>query len=875
MSIERCIRDIIDETQTTLPKEDVAAIVEMLIQYDLHPRNRQTFGPFSPEQGRIQQALENATPGRLMNARDTLIARARLVASQQAANVVMNAVKRAERYAVYSQAVAVNPLTKAPRPDVAMGFQAKLIGTNTPFFGSRDSTAAAIEGNTHQLVGAFDQELKAAGLDRLFASGAMERQWALELFELNRRGGTPGITGSPQAQQIAQIIHNTQRRGVEMLNAEGAFIGSYDGYIARSSHSAHRLIRMGEDAWVANANQYFDLDLIYPNRDPAFIDRALRAQFKRIASGLHDSYDPAELDLTPSVAGQNMATKVSERRVIHFKDADSWLAYNRIAGDYTPTQIIFKSAVGAARDAALMRIWGTNPKQAFETDFIHQQQLARDAGDFETVQRLNNKRGQFDNWMAYMTGEANQVVNETAALVTQNVLSVQRMAKLGFLPLAQLTDLASIASELKYQGVGFVDRISGGILQGYFRGGMNSEKRQVADLLNAYLEGELSQYGMMMETNDPNLSGTFTGTLNQMQQWFFQYTGATAMTNRARGSLMYMMARHWGTMKNQAFGALGAEEQRMMRAFGIGGNEWEALNQAPWMVGTEGNTFLTPRDAMAVPDYAIDNYNTASGQTLAYHEFREDMAQRLYALYADRMDYGVLNPGVGERALLYQGGKPGSALGTTLRLITQFKTFMVAQLRKTWGREIYGQPDSLGSMSGLIQFAMAGTALGITSNFLTQLLKGQDPTSQWEANPALAIAAGFTRAGSASVIGDFLFSDFNRHGTSIAAYALGPTVGNLETFGRMYSSMVRGENPAGDALTLTRSMTPFTNLFYTKMATDYLIWNGLTEWANPNYLKRVQKNLKKNQGIEFMGTPSPVRAITGSGSFAPNDFRAF
>lgn len=864
MSIERCLRDIIDETQTQLPKEDVAAIVEMLIQYDLHPRNRQVFGPFSPEQGRIQAALENATPGRLMNARDTLIARARLIAAQQAANVVMDAAKRAERFVTYADA-----------PSPRLGIQAKLIGTNTPFLGSRDSTAAAIEGNTHALVGGFDQELKAAGLDRLFASGTLEREWALELHELNRQNGNPGVTGNRQAIQLAQIIHNYQRRGVEMVNNEGAFMGSYDGYIARTSHSSHRLIQMGEDAWLGYANQYFDLDLIYPNRSPQFIEEQLRAQYKRIASGLHDSYDPEELDLMPPVQGQNLARKVSERRIIHFRDADSWLQYMRVAGDMTPTQAVFHSGVRMARDAALMRIWGTNPKRAFETDFIHQQRLARDAGDFDTVSALETQKRHFDLWLSYMTGEANHVRNQTAALVTQNVLSIQRMAKLGFLPLAQLTDLASIAGELRYQGVPFWDRLTGGVFQAYFRGGLTSEKRQVANLLNAYLEGELSQYGMMMETNDPRLSGTFTGTLNRLQEMFFRYTGATAMTNRARGSLMYMMARHWGGYQNANFADLGAPEQRMMRAFNIGEEEWNALRQSTWMVGSEGNTFLTPADAQNIPDIAIDNYNAATGNHFAYHEFRDEMTRRLYSLYADRMDYGVLNPGVGERAILFQGAEPGSALGVALRLITQFKTFMVAQLRKTWGREIYGGQGSLGAMSGLIQFAVTGTVLGAASNFFSQLLKGQDPVSQWRKNPALAVAAGFTRAGSASVIGDYLFSDFNRHGTSIAAYALGPTVGNMETFSRAYSAMVRGENPAGDLLTLARSMTPFTNMFYTKMATDFLIWNGLTEWANPGYLRRVERRLKKDQGIEFMGTPAPVRAITGASSFAPDDWRAF
>lgn len=852
MSLERCIRDIIDETQTTLTKEEVADIMDMLIQYDLHPRNRQTFGPFSPEQGRVQTALENATAGRLMQARDILIARARLVAAQQAANVIANAAKRAERFTTYADA-----------GDPVLGIQAKLIGTNTPFLGSRDSAAAAIEGNLHDLVGSFDQELKAAGLDRVFASGEMRELWARELHELNRRNGTPGVTGSPQALRLARIIHNLQRRGVDMVNREGAYVGSYDGYIARTSHSSHRLVTMGENAWVALANQYFDIDLIYPNRDPAFIDDALRQQYRRIASGLHDSYSPEELDLVPHVAGQNLARKVSERRVIHFRDAQSWLRYMEAAGEVTPEQAIFRSAQSMARDAGLMRIWGTNPKAALEADFLTQKQLARDAGNFQLVERLNRSNRDNNLWMSYLNGEANHVTNETWARVTQNVLAVQRTAKLGFLPFAQLTDLASIAGELRYQGVGFVDRITGGIFQGYFRGGMNSEKRQVADLLNAYLEGELSQYGMLLETNDPMLSGTFTGRLNRIQQWFFTYTGATALTNRARGSLMYMMSRHWGSMHGMSYTQLGASEQRMMRVFGIDEPEWDALAQANWLTGNQGNLYLTPRDAMNIPDAAIDQYNLTTGRAMEYGEFRQEMSRRLYSLYADRMNYGVLNPGVAERALLYQGGEPGSALGVALRLITQFKTFMVAQLRRTWGREIYGGQGALGAVSGIVQFAVAGTILGTAANAMNQLFKGQDPFSQWEKEPHSALAAGFLRAGSASVIGDYLFGEMGRHGNTISAYALGPTIGSVETVTRAFYKMKQGDNPAGDLVKFAQGVTPFTNMFYTKMLTDYLIWNGLVDAANPDYLRNAERRLKRDQGIEYFP------------GMAPKDWRAW
>lgn len=857
MNADRCIRQIIDNTGTSLSKQEVGQIMEMLIAYDVHPRNQQVFGPFSPEQGRVQTAIEGAvSPDQLAVARDILIARARVVAAQQRANVVMDAAKRADRFATYANA-----------GDEALGVQAKLIGTNTPFLGNRDSAAAAIEANTFQLLGEFDAELKAAGVDRLFASGAMERDWTRELYELNRT--TPGprrpVTNNPQALQIARIVQNLQRRGLEMVNREGAYVGSYDGYISRTTHSSDLIRRMGEDAWVGYAQQYFDIATIYPNRTAQHIEEQLRAQYKRIASGKHDSYDPEELDLIANVPGQNMAKKVSESRVIHFRDAESWLNYMAVASDQTPSQVIIGAAQKAARDAALMRIWGTNPKASLAADVQLLQQQARDRGDFDAVDRLATQERSYNLWMGYMTGEANQVHNQTWARITSNTLAIQRMGKLGFLPFAQLVDLASVGGELRYQGVGFIDRMTAS-LSGYFRGGVGSEKRQVADLLGAYFEGELSQYNAHLEINDPRMLGGFTGRVNRLQDIFFRYSGAQALTNRARGGLLHMMSRHMGAQYGTLWARMDEPERRIMEAFNIGEHEWAALNRAMWTVGAEGNTFLTPRDAMNIPDAAIAQYNVAVGRVWEYGEFRDAMAQRLYSYYADRMGYGVLSPGVGEKALLYFGAKPGSPLGVALRLITQFKSFMVANFRRTWGREINGGQGALGAMAGIAEYAVTGATLGVLANGMNQLFKGQDPFSQWENDPTSAVLAGLTRAGTSSVIGDFLFSPVNRHSQNLAEYALGPTVGSAQTLWNAVDNMRKGENPSGDLLRFTRGLTPFSNLWYTKLGLDYLIWNGLTEASNPGYLRRTERNMKKTQGLEFLKRPVDM---------SPNQWRAF
>lgn len=849
--LERCLSRIIAETGTTLPKEDVSDIVSVLIDADLRPRSRNAARTFSGEAGQVHDAIQNAATPSLVEARDMLMNRARMIAARQQANVVLDAAKAAERRATYAA---------APSPE--LGIQAKLVGANTAFEGNRMSAEAAISGNKAELLGAFKRELETAGLDRLFMSGTLERQWASELFELNRRGGQPGVTGNRQALQIAEIVQRMQQRGVDMVNAEGAFVGRYDGYIARTSHSPDRMLSMGEDAWLALAHQHFDLATMFPNRTPEYVDQALRGEFRQLVDG-----DTTGAEGVFVATSRNIARQVSESRSIHFRDAESWLDYMVAASDQPPGQVIVGSALRAARDAGLMRVWGTNPKHALETEFSAALSEATAAGDAQARQRLNDAKRGYDIQMSLLDGSANSIKNRTRAAIVQNGLTVQRLAKLGMLPIAQLTDLASIAGELRYQGVPFLNRVTGGIFGAYFRGALTSEKRQVAGLLGAAVEGWLGHLGVMLETNDPHISGGITGTLATWQNAFFRYSGASWMTDAAREAGVTMMARHFGQFRDTPFAGLDAPEARIMRSFNIAENEWEALRAAPWTQGVEGGVYLTPDVADHIPDAAIDAYIAAAGrEDLTPAEARNVIGNRVRSYFSDRQDYAVVQPGIRERAVMYQGAAADTGLGITLRVLTQFKSFMVSSILRTWGREVYGGQGALGAVSGLVQFATAATALGVASNALSQLAKGQDPFSQWDKDPTGAIMAGFTRGGGASIMGDFLLGEWNRHGSGLAEYLVGPTVADATKLATALVKIRKGDNPAGDLVSLARGITPFQNFLWTKMATDFLLWNGLAEMASPGFQRRTERRLRDTQGIEFLKHPVDM---------SPDNLRAF
>lgn len=301
-----------------------------------------------------------------------------------------------------------------------------------------------------------------------------------------------------------------------------------------------------------------------------------------------------------------------------------------------------------------------------------------------------------------------------------------------------------------------------------------------------------------------------------------------------------------------------------MRAFDIGPDEWSALNAAPWTIGNEGNVYLTPDVVSNIPDAAIDAWITATGRSdLTRDQTRDTLGNRVRAYFADRRDFAVIQPGIRERAALYQGTSADTGLGAALRIGLQFKSFMVSSILRQFGREIHGGQGALGAMYGMTQFAVTATALGIVSNMLAQLAKGQDPFSQWEDKPAEAIGAGFLRGGGASIVGDFLFSEMGRHGNSLGQYIAGPTAADATKLIGIFYKMRQGDNPAGNLVSLARGITPFQNFLWTKMATDGLIWNGLAELAEPGFQRRAERRLRRNQNIDYL----PV--------FAPDNWRAF
>jgi len=89
--------------------------------------------------------------------------------------------------------------------------------------------------------------------------------------------------------------------------------------------------------------------------------------------------------------------------------------------------------------------------------------------------------------------------------------------------------------------------------------------------------------------------------------------------------------------------------------------------------------------------------------------------------------------------------------------------------------------------------------------------------------------------------------------------ASGPAVGEASELAKLIYKARDGALDGGEHMKFAEYLnfgirnTPFINLFYTKVALDYLFLNSMRELASPGYLRRKDERGMKDYGQHYMG----------------------
>jgi len=701
--------------------------------------------------------------------------------------------------------------------------------------------AASIDAMSHALRdrmhGGLILDFRRAGILKalLWRDKAFERDVAVELWAV-RDPTSARATNNAHAVSAAQIINKYMETVRGWQNEAGAWIGKLENYIVRQSHDMWKIRGDGTgaafDAWRS---------FIEPRLDAStFEGRADRTAFLRnvwdsLASGLHETSGG---DALAGFSGPgNLAKRVSQERLLHFKSADAWFDYNEKFGKGGVVDAALHAIEKGTRDVALMRQLGTNPEAMMQGWIDRMQKSARLRNDFTTRDSLTGSMPK--NVLAVLTGEASIPRNYTLAKIGSTVRTMQSLAKLGGVVLSSIPDLAINALMLRHNGIPLFEAYARQ-MHGLLPAG--EARQEVAEALGVGLDHMLGTVMHRFQAEDGAI-----GKLSAAARQFYNLSGLTYWTDSLKTSAGLMLSNNLARRSATAFDALPARMRASLIRYGIEADDWTKL-AAEVRQAADGNHYIIPAEMAD-----------------------RGLSDRVQAYISDQVREGMTEASAADRAITTWGTQRGTRAGEAVRLVMQFKQFAVTYLDRTIGREVLRYGENAGSgtqtwgqlargvdVGGIAHLIVATTALGYLSMTLKELAKGRmprDPMSPGAYKEVLL--AAMVQGGGLGIYGDFLFGEANRMGGGILATAGGPAMGTLEDFHRVLMSVIHHQgHPVAEGIQTVKNNAPFINLFYSRMVLDHLILFRMQEWANPGYLRRYEQNVKSQNHQTFWLRPS-------------------
>lgn len=274
--------------------------------------------------------------------------------------------------------------------------------------------------------------------------------------------------------------------------------------------------------------------------------------------------------------------------------------------------------------------------------------------------------------------------------------------------------------------------------------------------------------------------------------------------------------------------------------YGFSPEDWDKLRASP-QLEAEGAKFF---DVNAVED--------------------QRLADRLMSAVIDERHFAVVEPDSRIRGAMAGGQQRGTIVGEAIRSMTQFKSFPMTYMMTHLMRSM-----TQGNMSNrayrTTQLVLTMTFAGAAMSQMQSLIAGRDPQNMGEGEFWLQ---AFIRGGGGGMLGDFVYSSTTRGKEGITQFLTGPAPGAIIAgSGDLMQALSGNKEVKGKMLAdHVKAWTPGSSLWYTKMATDRIIFDNIQAMIDPDYRQsfaRYERRMKKEFGQSFWWGPGdnlPARA---------------
>lgn len=633
--------------------------------------------------------------------------------------------------------------------------------------------------------------------------------------------GLYGSTTDVDAKVYAQGVADTLEEVRQVRNAYGGRVEKLDTYRLPQTTSPVRAEKAGFEAWKDMVLDTVDPEELKkqvqyatgqsPSKTPSAdtINLVLKRMHKSIITD-----GASEIRPRGDISGLrgNVSKRHTEHRFLHFKDADSWLKYNKEFGSETPYAAITNHIDQMSREIASMKILGANPEKnlTYLMSYVDKRLEKRgSSADAHTLYKV-------------VMGELDGIPHPKIATAVSDIRNIMAGTKLGSATLSAMSDnffLGRMAMMTEIPVYKMYTRLFKQLKPG------SEADRVFAGQIGMsmdYAVDKLAAINRIDMTTNNNWSAKFADSALRM-------AGLNYWTQAVEYTFKLEFAQNLGNKVQKSFDDLGSLKE-ILSAYGITKKDWGVLRNTP-LASHKGSEYF---DVTAIKDI--------------------NLMAKVQGMILSETAMAAPRPTARVQAFMYGGESATSAMGMVRRAFFQFKGFPVSILMNQWSRE-WSRNAAGSRMLGLGGLIVGTTILGAMSYNLKEISKGKTPLD-WDSKELMW--NGLIQGGSLGLIGDVMFLDPDKPG-SYYEFLAGPMAGEIGAFVRdiVHKPMADVIEMNGKATeTLAKGVSKFArrnvpaplNLPVIKTAFQRATLDQIDKQVDPKWRtnqRRLKKEMKK------------------------------
>ncbi|MBD0067682.1 hypothetical protein IAF41_10085 [Acinetobacter baumannii] len=658
-------------------------------------------------------------------------------------------------------------------------------------------------------------------------------------------------TGDALAKKISDKMGDVFETMRDRFNRNGGDIGKLDNWGLPQTHNLEKIAKAGKEAWVNKAESLIDTRQYVHENGDYYSQQEIRSLLEYTYDTLSsDGANKIEVGRQATGGGTSKVTnRHGESRVLHFKDAESWLEYQSDFGGMQFVDLVEAHISGLSKDIAMVENLGSNPKTALKILMDAAAKKDWESGIEANKTNSSRKRAQvmFDEFSGGNSPQSQVLANLGLAYRSMNVASM-----LGGTTIASLADQATIAKNASVHNVSYRKAFGGLIEQ---LNPANKADRELAHSLGLATEEML---GSIARWSDDGLTSTYgkseklarisSGVATQVMRVSF----LNALTSASKVGFTKLLMEKYGRLsRSKAWNDLDVQDRELLSNTGLDERAWQVFQLAEPVVDRKGNQLMSARSIYEIPDEKLNAFGDPK-------QVKDQVASQLQAHLLDEQGMAVIEAGLRERTWMTVGAK-GTITGEVFKGLMQFKSFSASFLMRQGSRTM-AQEGLKGKAAYAIPLVVSMTLLGGLVVQLREILNGNDPQTIYDSNDPKKATSFFMRSlvagGGLPVLGDILVAGTDTSGRDANSFVSGPlgsdftsllglTVGNLTQYNEG-----KDTNFGNEAFKFVKGKIPAQNLWYTKAAINRMFFDEVQDTIAPGYREKALRKAERQQDRE-------------------------